>query len=997
MIELYISDRKVDIKDNVDISLTYEMNDLSNPQAVKSAYSKTVSLEGTPTNNAIFSHIYKLDKEILDSNERLIGLNFNPNKRVECYVVKNGEVLDSGYMHLDKITSSNGVIKYDITMFLGIGDFFYNLMYADETEDENRTLGSLHYGINGMSKEEEDMNKNLFEYDKDFIKECWRKRINNDVDDNDMHSIFCPIPTHSGYYDDFKSDTVLTVEENGIPTEIEVKDGDETKTYTRQDDFALVTASRELDEWEIGDLRSHYQRMGVRMQSIYDAIKNPQNNGGYVVDDSQLDAASKDYIKDGYLVLDRFDYESINQTNKNINLTMGTSKIEATFNTIQSTNSSTFDVTDYVNPHITVSIVPQAFLQTDTSENDEMETLFFQNKILKWEECDWYESYSQVLAFYEWTGDLCFASCQVFYLTLYDENGNKIKDTTAYPYGSYKKRSEDFSSEKFLNIINGAKERIEKEIKNKIGNIDVNWSYFNQNNNEIGYQKNVNIAADEGKEFVAPKSIQLTSDLPKNCTKVKLNAISLGTKFVTNAEYYLYDIKEFGGIWGSETPKPEDAPLYTEFSYWDEIDLNTYDKYNKNYMVAYCTDVDTKKSSIIGYKAYGNINNTAEDITQVYDGTIVSTAKRHVLNKKQIFAETETPFDYLISLGKTFNWVFEKDVIEKKINIYSKFKYYDKVVKDISDLVDRQSYEITPSTLEYNRYLFNLNLEDTYQTELFKKKNNRIYSQFIYKPNYQFSSESLEVLEDCKFNIAIPYLMHSIYFTPIDNLENPRVTYGSYSVTLWNQLEDDTTEKKFQGKYMTTNNIVESDDLSEKICCFDKDNQNANLTNIFVLYNGYTNVPNNNSVYVSNDCPLTEQLAEGNCYLMTQGNPVATSITSSEKVIIQDKITQYPNFGNVTRSGNSLLFNEEEGTKDLWNRYFKNDFTNIYSKNSKILKIKYRLIEQPYKALRHYYLIDNTLWMLNKISDFKPNQEGFTECSFVKLTDYQNYCKSVYD
>lgn len=79
MIELFLQNRKVDITKDIDVSITYEMNDLSDPQAVKNNYSKTVTLEGTPNNNRIFGDIYRFDKEILD-NDSLIGADFNPNK-----------------------------------------------------------------------------------------------------------------------------------------------------------------------------------------------------------------------------------------------------------------------------------------------------------------------------------------------------------------------------------------------------------------------------------------------------------------------------------------------------------------------------------------------------------------------------------------------------------------------------------------------------------------------------------------------------------------------------------------------------------------------------------------------------------------------------------------------------------------------------------------------------------------------------------------------------
>lgn len=1008
MVKLYLNKELADIQNNIDISLNYEMNDLSNPQAVKSSYSKTVKLEGTPNNNKIFSHIYKLDKEIVDDNSNLIGVNFNPNIRVPYYIENNGEIIDSGYFHLDNITSTNNNVQYNITLYGGIGDFFYNLMYDEEEED--KTLGSLYYGINGMSKEEEDINRNLFEYNKDFIKECWKRRIANNVNTNSQYEMFCPIPSHSGLYDDFNSSTVLTNEDGGISFSIT----EDEKTYEREYGFAKVTAPRELSEWEIGDLRSHYQRLGVKLKPVYEAIKNPVNNGGYTVDDSKLDDYSREYINNGYIMLDRFDYDVINETNKQSDLTFGKNPLIPPIGKgmIDKTNSQKFDLSDYVNPHLTVSIVPQIKL-TELKDYSSVATIYsfdsfqVQDPIVVGTTVT---SRGEVNVVAKNYGKLCFGSWQVYYVRMYDKDNKPLGISKPIIFGSYSSTvilttTRSQVEEKLL------KETVNRipELNNTVNRNDFNWEYYNKNSNGCMFLRNTSIESN-GMDYVSPQSIKIETALPKECTHITLEAFTVGTSFVTDLYYSTPSRNQEYSL--PPLPKgPVDVTNYNrtkDYVSWCRdfpmsLAFNPADP-SQNTGIGGGTRSDAyneeKMTRVVGYVPYSHINNTTEDITQVYDGTVSISSKRHVLDKQQIFLDTDTPFDYLISLGKTFNWIFEKDIVTNTIRIYSKYNYYDKIVKDITYDVDRNNYTIEPSSLEYNKYLFNVPLPDTYQTELFKKKNNRIYSQFVYKPNYQFSSESLEVLNDTKFTLGIPYQMHSIYFTPLNNTTSPKVTLGNvYTVTLWEKNGDSTIDKIFKGRMLTTNKIVNSNDASEKICCFDRDNSNVgDMRNVFVFYNGVVsgfNENNSNILYLSDDFPLIDRLCDSNAYVITQGQPVITSATETTKKVVQDKITAYPNFTNTSPNGFSLSFNEEnEGNrKNLWYLFFKNDFTNIYNKNSKVLKIKYRLLEQPQNALRHFYYLDNSYWILNKITDYKPNEEGFVNCEFIKVTDVNTFCK----
>jgi hypothetical protein len=133
-IVLYLGGEKVEWSKVPDILLTYQRTDYTNPTVVKNTYSKTITIDGTPTNNKIFSHILKLDR-IMDAGFTL----FNPSQRVSFELFNNVEIVEKGYAKLDSIKKDGYKIAYNITLYGGLGSFFYSLAY-DINTDKEKTL-----------------------------------------------------------------------------------------------------------------------------------------------------------------------------------------------------------------------------------------------------------------------------------------------------------------------------------------------------------------------------------------------------------------------------------------------------------------------------------------------------------------------------------------------------------------------------------------------------------------------------------------------------------------------------------------------------------------------------------------------------------------------------------------------------------------------------------------------------------------------------------------
>ena len=135
--KLYIDDKEAFFDTEFDANMTFKFLDTYNPSAVKTPYSTTISLPDCKTNAEIFSSFklkYSFD---LFSDD--------------------GRIIEKGYCILDNVKTEGVTKTYNITLYGGLGDFFYNLK---GDEDSPKTLADLYWGdITGLSRDLE--NKNL--------------------------------------------------------------------------------------------------------------------------------------------------------------------------------------------------------------------------------------------------------------------------------------------------------------------------------------------------------------------------------------------------------------------------------------------------------------------------------------------------------------------------------------------------------------------------------------------------------------------------------------------------------------------------------------------------------------------------------------------------------------------------------------------------------------------------------------------------------------------
>jgi hypothetical protein len=282
-VELYIEGLRADLDNGSFLLLNYTMEDLSNPTIVRNSFSRQITLKGTPRNDEIFGHIHRNDRNTLYGSP-YTGPYFDPCRKTS-FVIYNEmmEILESGYLKLDGVTTKGKRHEYKVTLYGGLGSFLYGLSY--DSSGNKLTLADLDFG--------ETLD---FDIDRETVLEAWDVLAGNSV--NAKWDILNFAPAYNGKpASPFDAKKCLVHNESvGLP----VRDGD----YAAQGGFSLVTLDSEVTEQEAKDYRSYLQRPVLRMKELINAICDSSNNGGWTVNlDAEFFVNTNPYWEKAWLTL----------------------------------------------------------------------------------------------------------------------------------------------------------------------------------------------------------------------------------------------------------------------------------------------------------------------------------------------------------------------------------------------------------------------------------------------------------------------------------------------------------------------------------------------------------------------------------------------------------------------------------------------------------------------------------------------------------------------
>lgn len=310
MIDLLINDLSVDLSDEgISILFQRQRTDYTNPTIVRNSFTKTIKLPGTKVNNSIFSNLWKLDRYV-----NINGGDFNPSKREPFILLKDGNLVEQGYVKLNNIVwnSNNDSYTYEVTLYGELGNLLYGLSYSIDSVTEEvspLTLADLDFGFNE------------FRINKEFIDYAWKRLDGDSGTTGDKYKIFDTINFMVSYdgipqANNFDPKNVwcsvdrkaaVTWKDhyyyaNQFPSEI-VEDNVTYKYISTMlskmdpdDHYALMELKKELSPLEMRDLRSYLLRPVINIKKMFEAIGNYINTHyGYTLDMSDPFFSTDDF------------------------------------------------------------------------------------------------------------------------------------------------------------------------------------------------------------------------------------------------------------------------------------------------------------------------------------------------------------------------------------------------------------------------------------------------------------------------------------------------------------------------------------------------------------------------------------------------------------------------------------------------------------------------------------------------------------------------------
>lgn len=921
-LRLFIDGQEVELQKNPNILLTYAVDDVVNPTAVKNTFSKTVEVPGTKNNNRIFNNIFCLDRT-----------GFDGGKKIPFQIFVDSLPYEEGYCRLDKVNNRLGKVSYSLSFFGGLGSLFYSLSFKeDETGVSNkRTLADLVYRYEGEGSEEVDFG---FTINKDTLADAW-----NNVEGWSTKWRFMNFaPAYNGLPNDFDTDKALvqvtsTNARGGRTSEIHSVTEDE-KTYSPYGGYVIAEFDREYVESEMREFRSYLQRPVVRCMEVIKACCEPENNGGFTVNlDPKFFNNNNPYWYGTWCtlpMLTSFDYIGQEQTTA-----ITISLASATARTSGYTYVENRDIvpSEYVDNVMSVSarvnlsaVIPggTAAVYYPTAYSVPYEVNYYGGIIVQLVA---YDAFGKAVAGSnpQWL-DAAYGSRRVS-----TGRGGGTQVTPVFP------KLEDFD----WTAPYGS-------------TYDENGGGFRLSGGTYTWRN------DNGRDLVvSAKNIPVGSTLKLEITKIykKNNG--------TNNAMSLWERREAGG---------------------------EYTQYFKKDMT--------------------NFNVSLEDVKISFQSN--ETIRTNSLFTKQTLLSTDyTPCDFLLSYCKLFGLYFRKNPDRKEVDILTRENFFNGGIVDIERILDRQDMQINPVAFTKKWYKYSLEDAGSEYAENYKKVYGKDYGQTLVDTGYQFNTETEDLFKDSIFKSAVQCAeKSSAYAFSPENPERLPYTFYGYKYLLFNEVDATDTkevEKASQGTFDVFSGVSDAlyFDLFSKPQLHTADNNPSDGGNVLLLFDGMQDLsaPNGADLgyYITDDNSYMNILNDGTpCWLYTrseedaQGNRIAIHVQYvphfGRYIIYQGSgfITKSLDFGEPETLYVPKAVSTAEGT--MYNEFWKDYISDLYHIDTRVVNTKVLLKDRvTVDDLRKFYVFDNTLWRLSKISDWNISEPGLTACEFVRINDASNY------
>lgn len=947
-IRLYIEGNEVEFSTVPQILYTYKETDLRNPTIVKNSFSKTIEVEGTPANNDLFGHIWNL--------ERYQGVGgFNPSKRADFKLFVNGELYEKGYCKLDSIKKTGNVIGYTISLYGGLGNLLYHLQNGGG--DSKLTLADLEYS-SYYSDEIVDLD---FTINKETIQQAW-EQLNGHTNQYKKWDYINFAVCSEGIPEDFSADRVLfnnegrsllSTESNGHYTVLggQIMSGNTVG-------YSLIETKNELTMDTSFDLRSYLLRPVVSVRGIIDAIRLPQNNGGWDIKlDSHFFDYQNPYYANAWLTLNRF---------KDLNIEKSSgSTVTAT---LTKADSHHYNV-NFTKPTSVENVIIKynvTMTPSTTTSATKLWPVTVTETNLTYHNWDW------LVKEFDATGGLTVC------LEALDANGNIL--STGKPILIY---SDEWGRPVALMKLweegggVGNIEGVPGHFEKKSGT----WVFCDRDGNTIDFTTTLSSNVDYNRVRLAVTNpYQEYTRYTRGFLQDRGNYDGTTSDLIPNNQYFYTSPTQ---IWEGEHTKAEVKEHNAVQGQWglrlvevrpETMDYegffsNTFIPKDKLLRTSYSpADFLLDYCKLFGLYLYCDPTEVSQD-EQIFPMGVV-----HILDRNTFFT--------------------------------------DQVV-DVNELIDRKKQiTINPRTADSKWYSFNYQVGEGDAEKKYESNYGYAYGRQLINTNSDFNSDTKELYDGSIFANGVMVREKSRYFGTASDIVGAYM-YDGFTYHLFQQDGDEFTtndltfpQKKNAVAYINNYNLPYYDSMP-KLQIHNNENGEEDGSGILLFFDHFVNTVTDNGGVV--DYYITDDV--GDMGILNDGSPCwinTTSTTDGGGNTIAIKRNSLPFFtrdiydsgeeGNIVHSWN---FGHPQDTfvprsystegDSIYDMCWKDYINDLYDVNTKVVKASMFITERPNPSwLRRYYWWDNSIWRINTL-EWNVATYDASPVEFIKIQDMDNY------
>lgn len=1003
-ISLYIGDQLVDLDDQSFILFNYTMDDLSNPTIVKNSFSQQITLKGTPANNKIFGGSFRADRRVAGMGADT-GIDYNASQKTPFTIYNEmGEILESGYVKLDSISVKGADIQYKVTLYGGLGSFFYALSYDDN--GNKRTLADLDYL--GTSNPDTELN---FSITKDAVQEAW-----------DMLKGTMPIlqPTATDWGYNLRTDgsqVATTTYPNRYINTYQVEGARVYRVSFKRVNSSAQSAILALDS--NGNVVGHWYDGGPA-QNIVDAdITTP-------VDAVTLKVQGQTGAQDAVVKTPNRMWEILN--------------FAPAYNGIPDGNFS---------PDKALVVPSDVGLQDTITKDGTAYTLKSGYALVNLAEAhdEWavkdLRSYLQRPAL----------SMKAFWDAICNpaNNGGYEVDASVIQVADLGKYASLWMTLPLLPSIG--------TIRQETGSLSLTMTPSFVSGNDIGRFDIVG-SVPSGTEVTANLHCRIRFGTPSGADAYnQLNEsafVRMGryvyTKFsilFIQAVAYASDDSVVGGSKIKAIGRPANHAACGYVPAWDadyehlsvtefnKVESNVFEipvelgfavtardvAYYKIRVSAYTGEKTQRSPAYYSYSGTGDLSTPVMYVN--YDNsftpnhsTIVagqtpdsvsyasseSLRSGATITKSMMLSSSKSPAEYMLSFCKILGLYFHYDSATRKVTILKRNDLYQDETIDLTGRVDlSKGVSINPLVSNSKWYDFALEsaggaFNDEYLNVVGIK-----YGIQRVNTGYDFNAEAVSLMSSVAFKNACTILARSRYFNYIFTgavfKPSPFLDKGN-TFTLWSAtgetLETDISCPPLSSAvtyYNTDPNYSGYDiNTARKLELRNAENKPVDGSDILVFLEGWDDY---DYFKLTDDVPAMDVVNDGvPCWLLGAGasGDDALSVPSFQRYSWDgNEISNSLDFG-VPREFDIPGIGHQDGCT-IYDRGWRNYMADRYDVNTKVMtcRVDFSGIQVNQDLLRKFYWYDNSLWVLNKIKNYSLTTYDPVECEFVQVQDKSNY------